>query len=113
MIIALFVVLQLVLPLCNYKMWIDIVRGPDAISYLCLMARLNMMEEEFRAHRMAEHKRATYFAIRREMDHEEDKKEREEERAQKREKAHRTKEAFARGGEQALMKGKWPRLTQD
>jgi hypothetical protein len=33
---------------------------------------------------------------------------REEERAQKHEKAHRTKEAFAIGGEQALTKGKWP-----
>lgn len=77
------------------------------------MARLNMMEEEFRDCRMAERKRATFFAIRREMDREEDKKRREEERARKREKARRAKEAFVRGGEEALIKGKWPRLTQD
>jgi hypothetical protein len=38
---------------------------------------------------------------------------REEERAQKHEKAHRVKEAFARGGEQVLIQGKWPHLTQD
>jgi hypothetical protein len=31
---------------------------------------------------------------------------REEERTQKREKAHHAKEAFTKGGEQALMKGK-------
>jgi hypothetical protein len=38
------------------------------ISYLCSMARLNMMEEEFRAQRMEECKCATYFAMRHEMD---------------------------------------------
>jgi hypothetical protein len=32
---------------------------------------------------------------------------------QKREKARHVKEAYAKGGERALMKGKWPRLTQD
>ena len=77
------------------------------------MARLNMMEEEFRDRRMAELKRDNFFAIRREMDREEDKKRRDEERARKREKARRAKEAFVRGGEEALIKGKWPRLTQD
>jgi hypothetical protein len=41
------------------------------------------------------------------------KEKREEERAWKREKARRTKEAYARGGEKALMKGKWPCLTQN
>jgi hypothetical protein len=46
------------------------------------------------------------------MDHEEYKEKREE-RARKREKAQRAKEVYAKGGERALMKGKWPRLTQD
>jgi hypothetical protein len=46
------------------------------------MVKLNMMEEEFRACR-----RASYFAMQREMDHEEYKEKREEERTQKREKA--------------------------
>jgi hypothetical protein len=40
------------------------------ISYLCSMAQLNMMVEELCAHKMVEHKRATYFAICRDMDHE-------------------------------------------
>jgi hypothetical protein len=75
------------------------------ISYLCSIARLNMMEE-FRAHRMSERKHAAYFATRREMDCEQEKEKREEERARKREKARRAKEAFARGGDKALMKGK-------
>jgi hypothetical protein len=46
------------------------------------------------------------------MDHEY-KEKREEERAQKQEKALPTKESYARGGEKALMKGKWPHLTHD
>jgi hypothetical protein len=49
----------------------------------------------------------------REMDREQDKEKREEERARKREQARRAKEAFARGGDKALMKSKWPHLTQD
>jgi hypothetical protein len=73
MINELFTILQPVLPLCDYKVWIDTVRGQEVISYLCLMAWLNMMEEEFHTHRMEEHKRATYFAIHCEMDHEQDK----------------------------------------
>jgi hypothetical protein len=47
------------------------------------------------------------------MARDEYKEKREEEMAWKREKARRVKEAYARGGEIALMKGKWPRLTQD
>jgi hypothetical protein len=47
------------------------------------------------------------------LDHEESKEKPEEKRAQKREKARRAKEAYARGGEKVLVKGKWPRLTQD
>jgi hypothetical protein len=47
------------------------------------------------------------------MDHEEYKEKQEEESAQKREKARRAKKAYARGGEKALIKGKWPRLTHD
>jgi hypothetical protein len=108
-----FVILQPVPPLCDYKVWIDTVRGPDAIKYLYLMARLNMTQEEFCAHRMEERRRATYFVMRREMDHEEYKEKREEERSRKHEKAQHAKEAFARGGDKALMKGKWPYLTQD
>jgi hypothetical protein len=38
---------------------------------------------------------------------------REEERARKCENARRAKEAYARGGEKALIKGKWPRLIHD
>jgi hypothetical protein len=49
----------------------------------------------------------------REMDYEQEKEKREEERARKSEKARHTKQAYARGGEEALMKDKWPRLTQD
>jgi hypothetical protein len=107
-----FVILQHVPPLCDYKVWIDTVRGPEAIKYLCSMARLNMTEEEFHACRM-EHRRATYFAMRCEMDREEYKEKRDEERARKRERARRAKEAFTRGGHKALKKGKWPHLTQD
>jgi hypothetical protein len=59
------------------------------------------------------HKHATYFAMKREMDCEEYKEKREKERARKREKARRAKKTYAKGGERVLMKGKWPRLTQD
>jgi hypothetical protein len=79
--------LQPVPPLCDYKVWIDIERGAEEKRYLCNMVELNMMEEEFRAHRMVEYKHAAYFAMQREMAHEEYKEKREEERAQKREKA--------------------------
>jgi hypothetical protein len=74
MINALFIILQPVLPLCDYKVWIYIVRGLKAISYLYSMAQQNMMNEEFCACRMEERKHAAYFAMRREMDREEDKK---------------------------------------
>jgi hypothetical protein len=50
------------------------------------MVKLNMMEEEFRAHRMEERRRAAYFTMQREMVREEYKGKREEERAQKRKK---------------------------
>jgi hypothetical protein len=71
-----------------------------------------MMEEEFRARRMTERKRAAYFAMQHEMAREEYKDKREE-RARKREKARRAKEVYARGAGKAFMKGKWSRLTQD
>jgi hypothetical protein len=100
-------------PLCDYKVWIDTIRGSEVISYLCSKARLNMMEEEFPARRMEERKHAAYFAMHYKMDREQDKEKREEERARKCEKARRVKEAFARGGDKAAMKGKWPHLTQD
>jgi hypothetical protein len=77
------------------------------------MVELNMMEKEFHARRMVEHKGAAYFVIQREMARDEYKEKREEERAQKRGKAQHAKEAYVRGGERALMKGKWPCLTQD
>jgi hypothetical protein len=77
------------------------------------MVELNMMEEEFRARRMAKHKHAAYLAMKCEMDREEYKEKQEEERARKHEKARRAKEVNAKGGERALIKGKWPRLTQD
>jgi hypothetical protein len=38
LVIELFVILQHVLPLCDYKVWIHTVRCPEAISYLCSMA---------------------------------------------------------------------------
>jgi hypothetical protein len=108
-----FVILQHVPPLCDCKGWIDTVSGSKAISYLGLMAQLNMMEDEFYAHRMEERRRAAYFAMHHEMDREQDKEKQEEERAQKREKAHRAKETFPRGGDKTLMKGKWSCLTQN
>jgi hypothetical protein len=92
------IVLQLVFPLCDYKVWIDTERGEEAKNHLRHMVELNLMEEEFRARR---------------MDREEYKEKREEERARKCEKARRAKEAYERGGEKALVKGKWARLTQD
>jgi hypothetical protein len=51
------------------------------------MVELNMMEEEFCGLRMAERKRAAYFAVKHEMAREEYKEKREEERAQKHHKA--------------------------
>jgi hypothetical protein len=53
-----------------------------------------------------------FFARQREMDREKYKEKRDEERAQKHEKARRANEAYERGGEKALVKGKWSRLTQ-
>jgi hypothetical protein len=107
----LFIGLKLVPPLCNYKVWIDTERDAEAKCYLRNRVELNMIEEEFHARMIEERKRAGYFAMKRKMAREEYKEKREEERAQKREKARRVKEAYARGGERALMKGKWPRLT--
>jgi hypothetical protein len=51
--------------------------------------------------------------MKREMDREEYKEKREKERARKHEKARHVKEVYVKGGERALMKGKWSRLTQD
>jgi hypothetical protein len=98
--------------MCDYKVWIDTVRGLEVISYLCSMARLNIMEE-FLVRRIEESKCTAYFAIRCEMDREQDKEKWEDERSRKHEKARRAKEAIARGGDKALMKGKWSHLTQD
>jgi hypothetical protein len=78
-----------------------------------MMVRLNMIEEEFRTRRIEEREHTAYFVMRHERDCEQDKKKREEERARKTEKARHVKEAFAQGGEQVLIKGKLPRLTQD
>jgi hypothetical protein len=67
--------------------WIDTVRGLEVIKYLRSMARLNMMEKEFCAHRMEGRRCAAYFSMCREMNREEYKEKREEERARKCEKA--------------------------
>jgi hypothetical protein len=75
------IALQLVPPLCDYKVWIDTERGADAKHYLYNMVQLNMMEEEFHACRMEERKHAAYFAMQRKMKREEYKEKREEERA--------------------------------
>jgi hypothetical protein len=77
------------------------------------MVEFNLMEEEFRARRMMERKHAIFFAMQREMNCEEYKEMRKEEMARKREKARRAKEAYERGGEKELVKGKWAHLTQD
>jgi hypothetical protein len=106
-----FIGLHPVPPLCDYKVWIDTERDAKAKCYLCNMVELNMMEEEFHARKMAEHKHAGYFAMKHEMAREEYKEKREEERAWKREKAQRAKEAYARGSERELITHKWPRLT--
>jgi stress-induced morphogen len=107
------IILQPVSPLFDYKVWIDTERGAAAKHHLYDMVELNMMEEEFRGHRMVERKRTTYFAMKREIACEEYKDKREEERVRKREKARRAKEAYAKGGERVQMKAKWPRLIQD
>jgi hypothetical protein len=65
------IVLQPVPPLCDYKVWIDTERGEKVKHHLRNMVKLNMMEEEFRAHRMEERRCAAYFAMQREMDREE------------------------------------------
>jgi hypothetical protein len=105
--------LQPVSPLCDYKVLIDTERGTAIKHHLCNMIELNMMEEEFCDRRMMERKRVTYSAMKHEMACEEYKEKREEERARKREKTRCAKEAYAKGRERALMKAKWPHLTQD
>jgi hypothetical protein len=107
------IVLQPVFSLCDYKVWIDTERDEKAKNHLRRMVELNLMEEEFHARRTAEHRRAIFFGSQREMDREEYKEKREEERARKHEKARCAKAAYERGGEKALVKGKWARLTQD
>jgi hypothetical protein len=81
------IVLQPLPPLCDYKVRIDTERGVEVKHHFHNMVELNMMEEEFHARRMAERKRAAYFAMKHEMDREEYKEKREEERARKSEKA--------------------------
>jgi hypothetical protein len=88
-------ILQLVPPLCDYKVWIDTERDAEVKHYLRSMVELNMMEEEFRARRMEELRRATFFARQREIDHEEYKEKREQEMAHKRENARCVKEVYA------------------
>jgi hypothetical protein len=107
------IILQLVFLLCDYKVWIDTERGEEAKHHLRNMVELNLMEEEFRARRTVERRRTTNFAMQCEMDREKYKEKQGVERARKHEKARCAKEAYERGGEKALMKGKWPRLTQD
>jgi hypothetical protein len=102
-----------VFPLCDYKVWIDTERDEEAKNHLRRMVEINLMEEEFHARRTMKRRRAIFFARQREIDREEYKEKQEEERARKHEKARRAKEAYERGGEKALVKGKWTRLTQD
>jgi len=75
-----------------------------------------MEEEAVHDRRMAEARRAWYRRMHREVEDElkEEKRaaEREAERARKREKARLAKAAYENGGEMALKKGKWKRLTQ-
>jgi hypothetical protein len=47
----LFIVLQPVPSLCDYKVWIDTERGVNVKHHLRNMVELNMMEEEFHARR--------------------------------------------------------------
>jgi hypothetical protein len=63
----------------HYKVWIDTERGEKVKHHLYNMVKLNMMEE-FRAHRMEEHRRVDYFVMQHEMDRKEYKEKREEER---------------------------------
>jgi hypothetical protein len=106
LVIELFIISQPDSPLCEYNVWIDNVIGLEVISYLCSMFRLNMMEDEFHARRIEECTHATYFAMCYKMNREQEKEKREEERAQKCMKARHVKEAFARGGDKALIKEK-------
>jgi hypothetical protein len=76
-----FTILQHVPPLCEYNVWIDTERDAEAKCYLRSMIDLNMMEEEFHAHRMEECRHATFFVRQHEMDCEEYKEKREQERA--------------------------------
>jgi hypothetical protein len=64
------IVLQPVFPLCDYKVWIDTEKGEVVKRHLRRTVELNLMEEEFRARRIAESRRAAYFAMKREMDRE-------------------------------------------
>ena len=104
--------LQLVPPLCDYMVWIHTQRDADAIKYLRTEARSNIMYNEFRDRRMVEVRVDAYRQMHREVDCELEKEKREKERERKHEKARRTKATYAKGGEEALNKGKWQRLTQ-
>jgi hypothetical protein len=57
------IVLHPVFSLCDYKVWINMERGEEAKCHLRRMVELNLIEEEFRAYRMVEHTRNTYFAM--------------------------------------------------
>jgi hypothetical protein len=52
------------------KVWIDTERGEEAKNHLRRMVELNLMEEEFRTRRTAEHRRVVFFVSQREMDRE-------------------------------------------
>jgi hypothetical protein len=55
------IILQLVFPLCAYKVWIDTERGEEAKNHHRRIVELNLMEEEFRARRTVEHRRAIFM----------------------------------------------------
>jgi hypothetical protein len=57
------IVLQPVPLLCDYKVWIDTERGDEVKHHLRNMVKLNMMAEEFRAHRIEKRRNTAYFAM--------------------------------------------------
>jgi hypothetical protein len=50
-------------PLRDYKVWIDTERGEKVKHHLRNMVQHIMMEEEFRARRLEERRRAAYFTM--------------------------------------------------
>ena len=98
--------------MCDFRQWIDTERSWEALDFICKRKRLREQKEESDRHRAWINKRKA--ERQREIDDKlkKEKEMREIEREKKRERARRAKEAIARGGEDAIRKGKWPRATQ-